>query len=595
MLKEILWSTAPTPFKNFISNFGKIKFFVLPLLVVLILLISTHLYFLNKIYPGVSIASIQVGGLSKEEATKKISSTQFPEKIILAGENNQFFDITSDQIELLYDIEKTVDGAYMIGHKGDILGNVKDILNLIAEKQNLPYVYQARSEELDSYLETLNQQISIPAVDPEITIQNKIIFVSTGKNGQAVDNLQLKKQIFNTLAYAKKDPIHIPVTKLTSQISNEEAQSIKEKAQNIVGKKISLTFEEQTFIYKDTDLLAILQPIQPNLSPNNNKLQKLVQDIAGTINRAPQDAKLNFENGQVKEFQPAKDGIEVKNDELASTLFETIDRLETTQEKEATISIPVSATKPDVSTSEVNNLGVKELIGRGESYYKGSISSRIHNLSLATSRLNGTLIKPGEEFSFNKGIGEVSQLTGYQQAYVIKEGRTILDDGGGVCQVSTTFFRAALNTGLPVLERHQHSYRVSYYEQGTKLGIDAAIYQPGVDLRIKNDTPGHILILAKNDPKNYHLTFEFYGTSDGRITEISNVRTWDPVPAPPDLYQDDPTLPVGQVKQLEHSIPGIKAAFDYKVTKNGEVLQSKTFTSNYRAWQAVYMRGTLGQ
>jgi vancomycin resistance protein YoaR len=144
----------------------------------------------------------------------------------------------------------------------------------------------------------------------------------------------------------------------------------------------------------------------------------------------------------------------------------------------------IKTTQPEVSLSDVNRLGIKERIGVGRSEFVGSaLLPEFTILCLAASRLNGTLVKPGEEFSFNKAVGEISAATGYQSAYVIKGNRTELGDGGGVCQDSTTVFRAALDAGLPITMRQSHSYRVSYYEQGTKVGIDATVYSPLPDLR----------------------------------------------------------------------------------------------------------------
>jgi len=203
------------------------------------------------------------------------------------------------------------------------------------------------------------------------------------------------------------------------------------------------------------------------------------------------------------------------------------------------------------------------------------------------------LIPPGGTFSFNNIVGDISSETGYRQAYIIKNGRTILDDGGGVCQVSTTLFRAALDSGLIISERYAHSYRVGYYEQnGWKPGFDATVYAPLYDFKFVNNTDHHILIQATTDPTISKLTFEFYGTKDNRQVEISDVRLWDKKPAPPDLYQDDPTLPAGQVKQVDWANPGIKSNFDYKVTIDGEVISDKNFYSNFVPWQAVYLRGT---
>jgi vancomycin resistance protein YoaR len=122
--------------------------------------------------------------------------------------------------------------------------------------------------------------------------------------------------------------------------------------------------------------------------------------------------------------------------------------------------------------------------------------------------------------------------------------------------------------------------------------LDATVFYPTADLKFKNNTGHHLLLQSTVDKKMQKLTFEIYGTSDNRKATISTPKMWDQSPPPPDLYQDDPTLPAGQVKQIDWSAWGAKASFVWKVTRNNEVLQEKTFTSNYRPWQAVYLRGT---
>ncbi|MBI5619631.1 VanW family protein, partial [Candidatus Gottesmanbacteria bacterium] len=194
---------------------------------------------------------------------------------------------------------------------------------------------------------------------------------------------------------------------------------------------------------------------------------------------------------------------------------------------------------------------------------------------------------------FNDAVGDISAATGYQSAYIIKEGKTVLGDGGGVCQVSTTLFRAALDAGLTIIERRAHAYRVHYYEEGGyKPGLDATVFGPTVDLKIKNDTPAYILIQATIDTQRMTLAFDLYGTNDGRRSEILNHQVWGITPPPPDLYQDDPTIPAGVIKQVDFAAWGAQTSFRYKVTRNSEVLQDQVFTSNFRPWQAVYLRGT---
>ena len=169
--------------------------------------------------------------------------------------------------------------------------------------------------------------------------------------------------------------------------------------------------------------------------------------------------------------------------------------------------LPLEKIEPEIKTSDTNRLGIVDLIGQGESYFRHSITSRIHNIDLASSRLDGVLIAPGEIFSFNQAVGEISKTTGYRDAYIIQNGRTTLGAGGGVCQVSTTLFRAALNAGLPIIERHAHAYRVSYYEQDSKPGFDATVFSPTADLKFKNDTNAYILVQRFFELKNHHLVF----------------------------------------------------------------------------------------
>ena len=446
---------------------------------------------------------------------------------------------------------------------------------------------------MDLIIEKISQDTHIPSVEPAVNIQGKRIVVNAGKSGQEVKKEELREKITRALAFLETEEITIPVTITNPQLSEEDVKTVEMRAGKLLGKQVHIVFERESFNYQDTELVTILGPGQDFV--NREKGKTLVSDLAEGINREAQNARFEFADGKVKEFTPAKDGVRVQEEETVKQVAEALKTLIETEEKTVAVQLTAERTKPETQNQDVNNLGINELIGRGESIYRGSIPGRIHNLSLAASRLNGILIKPGEEFSFNRAVGDISQGTGYQQAYVIKEGKTILDDGGGVCQTSTTFFRAALNAGLPITERHQHSYRVSYYENGSKPGYDAAIYLPNIDLRLKNDTPAHILIQTINDRQNAKLIFEFYGTNDGRRAETSNYRQWDPRPAPPDLYQDDPTLPVGTTKQIERSVPGLKTAFDYKVTRGEETIFEKTFYSNFRPWQAVYLRGTAAQ
>lgn len=309
-------------------------------------------------------------------------------------------------------------------------------------------------------------------------------------------------------------------------------------------------------------------------------------------NREPQNALFTFEDGKVTSFKADAPGNRLKSEEFREAFQAAVQRI-SSDNKSLVVRLEEEAVKPEITLAQANDLGIEELIGEGRSDYSHSIASRIHNVKLSAQKFDGVIIPKGEEFSFNKIIGDISSRTGYQQAYVIKNGRTVLGDGGGVCQTSTTMFRAALNTGLPITERNAHAYRVSYYENDSEPGFDATIFSPTVDLRFVNDTPAAILIQMEIDEDNQLLTFKFYGKRDGRTVTLSPVTIWGKAPPPEPLYQDDPTLSNGVVKQVDYAAWGAKAKFDYLVQdSSGKEIQNKTFVSSYRPWQAVYLRGT---
>lgn len=333
--------------------------------------------------------------------------------------------------------------------------------------------------------------------------------------------------------------------------------------------------------------------LPPSYIYTQDKLTTVLSPLAEKINDKPSDASFTFENNRVTAFKPSVNGHEIDttglNNQLLSEGLTVI-----SSEKGMVIIIPlqIKILEPKITTDKANNLGIKELIGEGHSLFFHSIQSRIHNIVLGTSRITGVLVAPGEIFSFDKALGDVSAFTGYQQAYVIQNGKTVLGDGGGICQVSTTFFRALLNAGLPIVERNAHAYRVGYYEEDSPPGIDATIFVPSVDLKFKNDTGNYILIQSQVDLDNLSLAFYLYGTKDGRQVTMTKPVITNQTPAPPDLYQDDPTLPKGQIKQTDFAAAGADVYFTRQVTKNNQVIISDKFVSNYRPWQAIYLRGT---
>lgn len=377
----------------------------------------------------------------------------------------------------------------------------------------------------------------------------------------------------------------------------------------ISAKDLNLGFDEDLLakqaysIGRSSDVLSnssiILQAymnnliLPPSYHYDEAKLQQVMQPIEEKNKITPIDAVFTFENGRVTTFHPSSDGQEIDIDAIKDEIAEQAEQIRQIKNQGPLyIKVPIKIIKPNITTEKVNKFGIKELIGVGTSLFQGSIAERVHNVKLAASRIQGALVPPGEEFSFDKTLGDVSKFTGYKQAYVIENGKTVLGDGGGICQVSTTLFRAALNAGLPITERHGHAYRVHYYEEDSGPGIDATVFTPSVDFRFKNDTGKYILIQSVLDPEQLRLTFYLYGTKDNREVTLTDPVIVSQSPAPEPLYQDDPTLPAGTVKQVDFAAAGASVFFTRQVKKDGKIVIDEKFTTNFKPWQAVYLRGT---
>lgn len=328
-----------------------------------------------------------------------------------------------------------------------------------------------------------------------------------------------------------------------------------------------------------------------NIDYEKSPFYELITISEEKFNKPAKNALFKFENDRVSNFRQEEQGLKI-----LSLLFYTDleNAIQKTKISPANIFVELKSEviKPEVTLAQANKYGIEEKIGEGQSNFTHSAQERIYNLTLASSKFNGVLIPKNKMLSFNDTVGDISALTGYKQAYIIKNGRTILGDGGGVCQVSTTLFRTALNTGLIIAERQAHAYRVGYYENDSQPGFDATVFSPVADLKIKNNTPAAILIQTEIDSNNNILYFRFYGKKDNRRIELSQATVYDQQPPLPAKYQDDPMLKKGVIKQVDFPAWGAKSKFDYKVIIDNQTVFEKTFFSIYRPWQAIYLVGT---
>lgn len=566
----------------------------LAVIFILSIAISFRLAFSGAIYPSVMIAGQPVAGWSKREVTDwLIGQTEREDlRYIRIRYRQQEVVIPLNAVGGRWLVAETVDQAYQIGRDH---GWPRQLLSplLFFRQNHIPVAFEWSHQDWENALATVSADVTIPAIPPSInlTVVNgkKEVAANAGRSGQEIDWTILNQNLSAALGAFRPPVFDLPITTEPIAVTVPELNQARDRAIKLIGKSIRLTHQEKEWLVSDADLISWIGFQQEY---DQSKIASFSAALSSSVDRSPQNALFTFENQRVTAFQPAVSGKKLKQNELSQQIVDHLRQLEKDSVSTADLSLPMDILPAAIQTADSNSFGISGSIGKGESWYYHSIASRIHNVELASAKFHGVLVPPGETLSFNQTVGDISLQSGYQQAYIIKEGRTILGDGGGVCQVSTTLFRAALRAGLEIVERSAHAYRVSYYEQNSPVGLDATVFTPKPDLVIRNNTTHHILVQRIIDPRNYYLAFELFGHPDNRQVSLSPTRLWDQSPPPPDLFQDDPTLPAGQVKQIDWPAWGAKAAFDYKVVLEGKILQEKTFYSTYRPWQAVFLRGT---
>lgn len=245
------------------------------------------------------------------------------------------------------------------------------------------------------------------------------------------------------------------------------------------------------------------------------------------------------------------------------------------------VNLPILREEPRLTVHpKLLKKGIKELVSSGETVFKGSPDNRINNITVGIGRFSGHLIKPGEEFVFGDILGKVDETTGYKKELVIAGDRTVPEYGGGLCQVSTTAYRAALAGGFPVTKRRNHSYAVSYY---LPIGLDATVYPPQVDLKFVNDSDSSLLMqsFVRGNKAYYNL----YGTKDERDVQMIGPFYSDRVSPPPPRLEYTTKLPPGEQEVLGHAVSGVKALW-YREVTYADPEKKPYFETIYSVYQA---------
>ncbi|MFA7314992.1 MAG: VanW family protein [Candidatus Magasanikbacteria bacterium] len=619
-------------FKIFFNNFSWKRVWVVVIIFVAlcsVFLTSVFVYAYNyqdKVLPGVYLGGVYIGGMDKttlsgylQDMNSKLLNEGIHFSFSLDDEKKDFVlyptiiggEDVRDLIQL--NINDEVDSLIAYRKNNNLLSDTVTAILVMMSKPDisLSYVKLDKNgifDQIHNYLlgyitEPVNASVKINSLKP---LDYKIV---SSTEGFSFDYDMVSGQILKSWSNFQVPYIKIVSAVKLPTINENDVSKIVGRLQNIFDNgPLTISYVDPYTTLKHswsitTDMMSSWLEIQRDADNNLvfvlnsvSTTDFLSNKIGPEVNVQAQDAKFQIgDNGKVIEFSGSRPGVAV---DIDATL-QAIDKAFTSRTLYdegivKNINLINKQTEPKIKTGDVNDLGISEILGVGHSKFIGSPANRIKNIKHAVmDKLDGLLIKPDENFSLVQTLEPFTIADGYYPELVIKGDQELPEIAGGLCQVGTTMFRAAMNSGLKITERKNHSLVVSYYNDLTNgnPGTDATIYQPRPDFRFLNDTGHNILLTVEMNTKTADLYIYFWGTSDGRKGSYSLpiVSRWIPAPAG-DQRIETTGLPPGKIT-CQPKFNGAETSFTYTRILADGTKEDRVFESYYRPLSKICLVG----
>jgi len=593
-----------------------------------VLAYGTH--YANCIYEGITIQGVPVGGLTPEQAREALRQRMAQEGAIYVSlyTSERTWVVSANELGGSFDLDDAVRQAWRMGRGGNFVADWIDRCRLLWQGYQIVPAFRIEPGPALIYLRRVAKQVGNPARRAQLWVAGLQARTGESQVGREMDIVAtreaIERQVRDALGASswgngirwptssgpaptmRIEPISVALVFREIAPPITEVAGARERASVILSSPVTLLFSAEepgadgvlrplTRRWSvDQAVLAswlTLQRIQTTsgavmqVTVDEDEIAEYLQALADQIARPPREARFDYDSSAntLTTLSPGQNGYALD--------VQTATRLVANAclSSERQVELPVAVIPPRVTRADLEKLLPLALISEGESSFQGSTAGRLQNIRVASARFHGLVVPPGATFSFLEHLGLVTVANGYSEAWIIYGDRTVLGPGGGVCQVSTTCFRAAFWGGYPIVERSPHSYRVSWYEP--PVGLDAAVFSPVVDMKFRNDTTTPILILTYMDEVNAKLYFRFYGQPVGRKVTLDGPVTDNPVKAGDPVYDEDPALAPGERVQVENAHDGLDVTLYRVIEQSGqETIREKIF-SRYEPWPARYRVG----
>ncbi len=513
---------------------GVSKFAILLVSLMLVGAVGLFLFrvaYSDKIYPAVTVGDVPVGGLTVGEAEARLDqrTVELKGDSLVFSYNGRTWSPTLAELGVDVDIDASLASAHDLGRTGDTSSRLEFTRELLQDDQVVPLQTRINQGTLTKWFDKVDADIDNRAINAGIVIEGSTPKITAESTGIMVDRKHASALIQSTLQQLEFSQIALPTLVEQPSIVAADLHQYLDEIAAIVGKPIVVTFENESWNIDPKDVLDHIT-VETTMSDGKPDVHVtldvdtlssyLNERFSGLVNRKPTDAVVGWssDSGLIS-TTPSIDGATLKPKTFAEALNDGF-------LSGKAVAIPVAVTKPEIDSNNLKALGIENLISRGDSNFSGGDAARDTNIYIGAELASGTLIRPGADYSFNSAIGAITEDKGYVVSNVIFGETPGVDIGGGICQVSTTVFRAALLGGFPITEWHPHSFRISNYEyDGWAPGFDASILQLGDDpstwgdFKFTNDTGGWLLVQTWASYPN--VIVEIYGAKMNRTVDIS--------------------------------------------------------------------------
>ena len=554
-----------------------------------------QVFYLGRIFPGAQMWGLDLGGMRPAEAALALEA-RFPyssQPMITLRDGDRTWKLGPRDLGFEFDAEAAAQSAYRLGRSGSLLGNLREQARLILYGAQVGPVIRQDIPVARAYLEQLAASVNINPRDASLRLDGVNAAATPSVIGRKLDVEAILARLVDSSRTL--GPVDLLLVFKTTPPSIADVSEAKAHLEAILSAPITLVPDASVpsnvgpwkLNREELASMTIIRRVDANrvdVTLDEARLRAFLAPIAPTVERPAVDARFVFDDEprELRVISPSVSGLALN---VPATIARINQQIMTDNRQVTLVVTNTPAAYHEGMTAR--ELGITELVSQGVTYFLGSSATRVKNIATAASKFHGVIVAPGETFSFAKFLGDVSLDQGYAEALIIYNGRTVQGVGGGVCQVSTTAFRAAYQAGFPIVERWPHAYRVGWYEKGFGPGLDATVFAPEVDFKFTNDTPYHLLIETYTSPTYGTLIYKFYSTKDGRTVKIYPPVVTDIVPHGPDKYEEDPTFKPGQKEQVDWAVDGANVTVKRMVVRAGQAVTDTVFT-RYEPWQAVF-------